>query len=123
MLYDEILKELQTDYNNRVTQVEMGTKYNVTQNTIQRLLANNKNILGIKVETLQRMFPDTTIYGKLQTTNNQKVINSNNNIITQKNNNGLEKKEFVSDLSRNILNHTDLTAEEKIKFLQILDTF
>lgn len=123
MLYDEILKELQTDYNNRVTQVEMGTKYNVTQNTIQRLLANNKNILGIKVETLQRMFPDTTIYGKTQTTNNQKVINSNNNIITQENNNGLEKKEFVSDLSRNILNHTDLTAEEKIKFLQILDTF
>ena len=123
MLYDEILKELQTDYNNRVTQVEMATKYNTTQGSIQRLLSDNKNILGIKVETLQRMFPDTTIYGKLQTTNNQKVINSNNNIITQKNNNGLEKKEFVSDLSRNILNHTDLTAEEKIKFLQILDTF
>jgi DNA-binding transcriptional regulator LsrR (DeoR family) len=123
MLYDEILKELQTDYYNRVTQTEMGIKYNISQSLVGRLLSDNKNILGIKVETLQRMFPDTTIYGKLQTTNNQKVINSNNNIITQENNNGLEKKEFVSDLSRNILNHSDLTAEEKIKFLQILDTF
>lgn len=123
MLYDEILKELQTDYYNRVTQTEMGIKYNISQSLVGRLLSDNKNILGIKVETLQRMFPDTTIYGKLQTTNNQEVINSNNNIITQENNNGLEKKEFVSDLSRNILNHSDLTAEEKIKFLQILDTF
>jgi hypothetical protein len=121
MLYDEILKELQIDYNNRVTQVEMATKYNTTQGSIQRLLSNPSNILGIKIETLQRMFPRATIYGNLQITNNQEVTNSNNNIITQ--NSDCSKKELIHELSTTVLNHPDFSDSEKIKFLQFLQSF
>lgn len=124
MIYDEINESLQNDYNKRLTQMEMAKKYNVSQQLVGRLLADKGNILGIKLETLQRMFPSATIYSNNQNTktiNNQEVINSSHNTITQ-NNLSFEKKDFVSDLSRKILNHADLTAEEKIKFLQILDT-
>lgn len=121
MLYDEISRELQNDYNQRVTQTEMGRKYNVTQNTIQRLLSNPSNILGIKIETLQRMFPRATIYGNLQITNNQEVTNSNNNIITQ--NSDCSKKELIHELSTTVLNHPDFSDSEKIKFLQLLQSF
>jgi hypothetical protein len=121
MLYDEIYEALQMDYNKRLTQIDIAKKYNTTQGSIHRLLSEPANILGIKLETLQKMFPNSTIYGKTQPTNNQKVISPINSTVTQ-NNSSFEKKDFVSDLSRKILNHADLTAEEKIKFLQILDT-
>lgn len=121
MLYDEVLKELQIDYNKRVTQTEMGKKYNISQSLVGRLLSEPKNILGIKIETLQRMFPRSTIYGNLQITNNQEVTNSNNNIITQ--NSDCSKKELIQELSTAVLNHPDFSDSEKIKFLQFLQSY
>jgi DNA-binding transcriptional regulator LsrR (DeoR family) len=125
MLYDEILKELQTDYNNRVTQTEMATKYNTTQGSIQRLLSDNKNILGIKVETLQRMFPDTTIYGKLQTTNNQKVINSNtgNNIQIVGEKNFASPDKTLDQILNKVMENDKFTAEAKVEFFNIIKKF
>jgi transcriptional regulator with XRE-family HTH domain len=121
MLYNEILAELQNDYDKRVTQIEMAKKYKVTQNTIQRLLADKKNILGIKLETLQKMFPNATIYGKSnhisnsQITNNQGLINSSNNNFLS-----LDKSKIINNLLMQMLNSQDFTDTEKVKFMQFL---
>lgn len=121
MLYDEILKELQIDYNKRLTQIEMGKKYGVSQAHIGKLLTDYKNILGIKVETLQKMFPNATIYGKSnhisssQITNNQGLINSNNNNFLS-----ADKDKIIQDISDKVLIDNDLSNDEKIKFMQFL---
>lgn len=122
MLYDEIHKELQTDYDKRLTQMEMAKKYNTTQNTIQRLLSDKKNINGIKVETLQKMFPNSTIYGKKQALNNQEVSNSNNNIITQSTNNFLSssRDDILHEIQDNILIDNELNDVEKVKFMRFI---
>jgi hypothetical protein len=102
--------------------MEMAKKYKVSQQLIGRLLADDKNILGIKLETLQRIFPDTTIDGKLQTTNNQKVSNSNNNIITQSTNNFLSssRDDILHEIQDNILIDNDLNDVEKVKFMRFI---
>ena len=121
MIHKEIWQELQNDYDKRVTQIEMAKKYKVTQNTIQRLLADNKNILGIKLETLQKMFPNATIYGKSnhisnsQITNNQGLINSSNNNFLS-----LDKSKIINNLLMQMLNSQDFTDTEKVKFMQFL---
>lgn len=121
MLYNEILAELQLDYDKRVTQIEMSKKYNITQGTVQRLLADKKNILGIKLETLQRMFPSATIYGKSnhisnsQITNNQGLINSSHNNFLS-----LDKSKIINNLLMQMLNSQDFTDTEKVKFMQFL---
>lgn len=121
MLYNEILAELQNDYDKRVTQIEMSKKYNITQGTVQRLLADKANILGIKLETLQRMFPSATIYGKSnhisnsQITNNQGLINSSNNNFLS-----YDKSKVINNLLMQMLNSQDFTDTEKVKFMQFL---
>jgi hypothetical protein len=121
MLYNEILSELQNDYDKRVTQIEMSKKYNITQGTVQRLLADKANILGIKLETLQKMFPNATIYGKnnsivnSQITNNQGLINSSNNNFLS-----CDKASIINSLLMKMLNSQDFTDTEKVKFMQFL---
>lgn len=121
MLYNEILSELQLDYDKRVTQTEMAKKYGVSQSLIGRLLIDKKNILGIKLETLQKMFPNATIYGKgnhisnSQITNNQGLINSSNNNFLS-----LDKSKIINNLLMQMLNSQDFTDTEKVKFMQFL---
>lgn len=121
MIHKEIWQELQNDYDKRVTQIEMSKKYNITQGTVQRLLADKANILGIKLETLQKMFPNATIYGKSnhisnsQITNNQGLINSSHNNFLS-----LDKSKIINNLLMQMLNSQDFTDTEKVKFMQFL---
>ena len=123
MLFDEILEQLLKDYNNRITQDEMAKKYNVTQNVIQRILSDNEKLKGMRLETIQKMFPTATIHSSsnnviqgAKITHNAGHINSNNNNFLSQ-----EKDNFIKEISSKVLNHEKLSDSEKIKFLQILN--
>lgn len=121
MIHKEIWQELQNDYNKRVTQTEMAKKYKVSQQQIGKLLIDKQNIYGIKLETLEKMFPNATIYGKndsisnSQITNNQGLINSSNNNFLS-----LDKSKIINNLLMQMLNSQDFTDTEKVKFMQFL---
>lgn len=121
MIHNEIWQELQNDYNKRVTQTEMAKKYKVSQQQIGKLLIDKQNIYGIKLETLEKMFPNATIYGKSnhisnsQITNNQGLINSSNNNFLS-----YDKSKVINNLLMQMLNSQDFTDTEKVKFMQFL---
>lgn len=121
MIYDEILAELQLDYDKRVTQTEMAKKYNITQERISKLLSDTQSIYGIKLETLQKMFPNATIYGKSnhisnsQITNNQGLINSHHNNFLPN-----SQKNIINNLLIQVIENQDFTDTEKVKFMKFL---
>lgn len=120
MLYDEINQLLQNDYDKRLTQTEMAKKYNITQERICKLLSDRKSIYGIKLETLQKMFPSATIYGNNTVSNSQ--ISNNQGFINSHHNNFLSsgKTELIQDIIDKLLIDNDLNDTEKVKFMQFI---
>ena len=123
MLSDEIKRTIVNDYRARLTQAEIAKKYNSTQSYIGRIISGKCKPESMSIKNFQKMLPRATInlHGSGDVGGN--TVSGNGNAVGHSNyvvNNGPITQSCIDSVMDRILNTSDLTAEEKVKFLSIL---
>ncbi len=122
-LAKEISIGLKKLYEDGMTQDELAKLADVSQAHINRLLSGKRSTAGLALETVDKLFPRATInlHGSGDVGGN--TVSGNGNAVGHSNyvvNNGPITQSCIDSVMDRILNTSDLTAEEKVKFLGIL---
>ena len=118
MLAEQIINYIREEYSKgRTTQQEIATALNVDHQTINRLLSGKRSADGLTVGTFDKMFPKA----KIDLTGTNAVISApsnSGNVVGV--NNGNISADCLSGVMNKILSTEELTAEEKVKVLKVL---
>lgn len=113
-IYKEIIDSLKREYADGATYQQLAAKYGVSYQYLRELIIGKKTAERISMETFFKLFPRAT-------------VTISGGIVAPVVNNGHNSGSMtgvVGDLSearKKILASADLTAEEKIKMLKVLE--
>ena len=118
-LSDEVFKEMKRLYDGGMTQEEVAAHCHIKHSQAQRILSGSRSAGGLRLETLDKMFPHATIslYGdtvSIHADQNQgSVVGVNRGTIGQ-------EQDILSRIESKIIDTDALNDEEKIKVLRVL---
>lgn len=113
----EILKALRDrSFVDGLTQQEISSKSGVSRSYICDLLNGKRDIGGITLRTLIALFPDATLY--LRDAPLVNAPSNSGNVVGV--NHGTANMGCRSDVIREILNSDELTSDEKVKVMKVL---
>ena len=102
MISKTIYQEIKEEYDSGQTQIEIARKFNVGQQIISRLLNGEQSVSGMRLETIEKMFPEATIqlHGDIKNAGNKSGI--------------------PQDVMSSILSNSELSVIEKAQLLKEL---
>ena len=116
-IFDQILAHLKEEYQSGATYQELSRKYGVSYTHIHNLLNGKREISGISLGFLFKLFPRA----KIDLSGTAAVISApQNSGAVVGVNNGNVSADCLSSVMEKILSTNDLTAEEKVKVLKVL---
>ncbi|MBS1371485.1 MAG: helix-turn-helix transcriptional regulator [Lentisphaeria bacterium] len=62
MLSKTIYQTIREEYDSGKKQIEIARKFNVDQQIISRILSGDRSVSGMRLETIEKMFPNATIH-------------------------------------------------------------
>lgn len=62
MISKTIYQIIREEYDSGKKQIEIARKFNVDQQIISRLLSGERSVSGMRLETIEKMFPNATIH-------------------------------------------------------------
>lgn len=113
-IYQTILDELKREYAEGATYQELSEKYGVSYQYLRELIIGKKPVERMSLEMFFKLFPRAT-------------VTINGGIVAPVVNNGLNSGSMVgvhndmAEARRKVLAAADLTADEKIKMLKVLE--
>ena len=116
---DEVFKEMKRLYDGGMTQEEVAMHCHIKQQQAGAFLRGTRSTGGLRLETLDKMFPHATIslYGdtvSIHADQNQgSVVGVNRGTIGQ-------EQDILSRIESKIIDADELNDEEKIKVLRVL---
>ena len=118
-LSDEVYKEMKRLYEGGMTQEQVATHLHVRHGQAQKILSGTRSASGLELGTFDKMFPHASVhlYGDSVSVhadhNKGSVVGVNRGTITH-------ERDILFEIENKILSADELTAEEKVKVLQIL---
>ena len=115
---DQILDILRAEYyENGATQQEIAAKFNTSQGQIQSLLSGKRQVAGLTLGTIMKMFPKATlvINGDAAAVH---ASGTKGNVVGV--NNGTIGADCISAAIDKILDSDELSDAEKIKVMKVL---
>ena len=114
-IYKQITELLKSEYDAGATYQELADKYGVSYTHMHNLLNGKRAVSGISLDFLFKLFPKATINLTGDTVSIHADYNSGNvNGVSHVNSN------CIASIFDKVLESEDLSAEEKVKFLQVL---
>lgn len=96
-------------------QAEIAKKHNVDQQIISRILSGKRRTEGLRLETVEKMFPDATIDFKGANIQNSGTAFVNGNVVNKTNDSGIPP-----DVLKEIIENKDLSSKEKAEIIREL---
>lgn len=113
-IYQKIIEALKQEYANGATYQELAAKYGVSYQYLRELIIGKKPVERMSLEIFFKLFPRAT-------------VTISGGIVAPVVNNGHNSGSMIgvgndqSATRKKILESTELTAEEKIKMLKVLE--
>lgn len=116
---DQIYRWLKDQYDSGKTQVELSQKTGLHQGEICQILSGKKSVSGMRIETIQRIFPHATlnIDGSPSVKGFGNVVGNNNTDIAINASNVIDHLNAIRDL---IVENEKLSADAKVEVLKII---
>lgn len=116
---DQIYRWLKDQYDSGKTQVELSQKTGLHQGELCQILSGKKSVSGMRIETIQRIFPKATlnIDGSPTVSGVGNVVGSNNSDIAINASSCADKMNAIRDA---VVESETLSAEAKVEVLKII---
>ena len=116
-IYEKIINHLREEYSSGATYQELASKYGVSYTHIHNLLNGKRAVSGISLDFLFRLFPKAQINLHGDAVSIAAPQNRGNVVGV---NHGSVATDCLSGVMNKILSTEELTAEEKVKVLKVL---
>lgn len=124
MISRTILQAIRAEYNSGKKQVEIAEKYSMPQQIISRILRGERSVAGMRLETIEKMFPNAVIHLNGDTVNAPVIHAGSNchNVVGINNGSCYTKYDCEERLSRikDEIMDSDIPAEAKEKVYRII---
>lgn len=114
-----ILDTINAEYQSGLSQEEIAARHHISQAHVQRIISGKANLDNLRLETLEKMFPDAVLYLNGDNVsihadqNRGAVVGVNRGTITP-------DRDILSEIEKKILAADELSSDEKVKFLMVL---